>query len=79
MEFVFFVLEVMDMNTKLRKILKDKRYLALNGGECSASHPRPLYPQGKSPVQYQLGSRLGGPQSQSGCYREKKTLSPSGN
>jgi hypothetical protein len=29
--------------------------------------------------QYPLGGRLGGPQSQSGCYREEKNLAPAWN
>jgi hypothetical protein len=39
--------------------------------------PRPLYPQGKSP-RYPLDRRLGGPQSQSGWFREEKILHPTG-
>jgi hypothetical protein len=49
--------------------------LALDGGECSASCPQPLYPQGKSPW-YPLDRRLGGPQSQSGCGGEEKNSQP---
>jgi hypothetical protein len=44
---------------------------ALDGGEWSASRPRPLYPQGKSPW-YPLDRRLGGPHSRSECGGEEK-------
>jgi hypothetical protein len=51
---------------------------ALDGGEWSASRPRPLYPQGKS-VLYPLDRRLGGPQSRCGCGgEEKNSQSPPG-
>jgi hypothetical protein len=39
------------------------------------STSRPLYPQGKSPW-YPLDTRLGGPQSRSGCDREEKNPQP---
>jgi hypothetical protein len=37
--------------------------------------PRPLYPQGKSPL-YPLDRRLGGPQSRSGSGGEEKNSQP---
>jgi hypothetical protein len=49
---------------------------ALDGGEWSASRPRSLYLQGKSPW-YQLDRRLGGPQSRSGRGGEEKNSQPS--
>jgi hypothetical protein len=45
---------------------------ALDEGEWSASHPRPLY-LGNHPW-YPLDRRLGGPQSQSGYRAEQKNL-----
>jgi hypothetical protein len=46
-----------------------------DGGEWSASRPRPLYLQGKSPW-YSLDRRLGGPQSRSGRGGEEKNSQP---
>jgi len=42
--------------------------------ECSIS-PWPLHPHEKN-LQYPLNKRLGGPQSQSGYFGEKKSLLP---
>jgi hypothetical protein len=40
--------------------------------------PQPLYPRGKS-RRYPLDRGLGGPQSRSECYGEKKNVAPTGN
>jgi hypothetical protein len=48
--------------------------LALDGGEWSASHLCHFMPQETSPGILIRYKKLGGPQSQSGCYREGENL-----
>jgi len=46
---------------------------ALDGGKCSASHTRPLYPKYRTLI---ANRKLGGPQSQSGQFAEEKYVCP---
>jgi hypothetical protein len=51
---------------------------ALVEGEWSASRPG-RFATGERAPRYTLGSKLGGPQSQSGRHGEEKILDPTGN